>query len=316
MQKPLPFVAFLLVLSGCVTSTATEVPREIPDEPVDARFFGSVLDDEARPVEGVLVTLVEANSIALTDASGRFDLGTAAPGNYTLVASHAEYKEAVRALQAASGDRVDVNFTIERLPEFRPHTVMLPLRGHYDCAAEYFIITGHCGILWEFATCGAQSCQEDPVFQQTYQFPIEILPRWETLVSELTWTASASNGLGGMRMYVENTNVTEQAGHSVKVARAQGDEQPLYIRIDRGTIRPEAETYNGTTQQAFIPDEASMQQIRVFPMGLGYDTTSQNCLPGFGCFLGLGAGAGIDFELNVTIFYNARAPEGFLAAPQ
>lgn len=317
MQKSFVALMFLSVFAGCIgDSPATGVIATDTVEPGFGAVAGRLVDDEMRPLSQFPITLVEIAESRISDDNGSFFFDHVPEGNYTLVATNPEYADVVQTVEIEAGQTVDVSLTASKLPEYRAHNVTIPVRGQYDCAAEYFIITGHCGILWEYTTCAAQSCQSDPAFTQTYQFPLDIQPRWQTIIAELTWTAAASNGLGGMRMYVENTNVTEQAGHSVKVARAQGEEQPLYIRIDRGVIRPEAETYNGTTQPAFIPDEGGMQQVRVFPMGHGYDVTSQACLPSFGCFLGVGAGAGVQFDMLITIFYNQGAPEGFSAAPQ
>jgi len=317
VQKLLVVLVLFVVFAGCVgNSPAAEIILTDAPEPGYGAIAGRLVDDELRPLALFPITLVEIAESRISDDDGSFFFDRVPEGNYTLVATNPEYADVIHSIQIDAGQTVDVKLTASKLPEYRPYNVTIPLRGQYDCAAEYFIITGHCGILWEYTTCAAQSCQPDPVFTQNYQFPLDIQPRWETVVAELTWTAAVSNGLAGMRLYVENTNVTEQAGHSVKVARAQGDDQPLYIRIDRGVIRPEAETYNNTAQQAFIPDEGGRQQIRVFPMGQGYDVTSQACLPSFGCFLGVGAGAGVQFDLLITIFYNENAPESFSAAPQ
>jgi hypothetical protein len=72
--------------------------------------------------------------------------------------------------------------------------------------------------------------------------------------------------------------------------------------------------YPGTNTPATIPDEGEVAQIRVFPRGLLTEHTSQVCSDD-GCFLGVGAGVDIRFKVYATVFYHARAPEGYSGIP-
>lgn len=317
MLDKLAIVAMVVMVSGCVEATNITPTENHGDYfPQPGAIIGTVKDDEARPLEGIVITLVEQSDVRLTDAEGAFAFEDLAAGNYSLVLSAPEYPTEVRSVVVVEGEEQRVDFHITKLPEFQPYSVTMPFIGQYDCAGEYFIITGDCGILVEFASCTAGYCTSDPAFAEKYQFPINVEARWETIIAELTWTAAANNGLDGMRMYIENTNVSAQGGHAKKVARVDGNEQPLTIRLDRGTIRPEADTYNGTTQKAFIPDEGGPEQIRVFPKGHAWDITRTVCEPTRGCLLGVGAGVSIDFVVYVTIFYNEPAPSEFTAVPE
>jgi hypothetical protein len=317
MKIGLAFVAFALLLSGCFDSGTPAQPAETgsPTQSVPATVLGRIADDEARPLGDMQVTLVEATEVRMTDENGSFAFEGVAPGTYTLVATHPEYEDVVRSVQLAPGDVVRLNLTTSQLPDFRPFSETLTFRGKYDCAAEYLIITGDCGIAFETVSCAAGSCTSDPVFSEAYQFKFEVRERWETILLELAWTSSLGNGLDGMRMYLENTNVSAQGGHAKKVGRVDSDDNPMALRIDRGTVRTDADFYDSTTERAFVPDEASEQQVRVFPKGQAWQTTRTICEPTRGCLLGVGAGVNIDFDVYVTVFYNMRAPDEFSAVP-
>lgn len=317
MRKPVAAFPLLLVLAGCLG--ASEAAQGIPSvspEPGFGAIAGTVTDDEARPLKGILVTLLEIGEARVTPVDGSFFFETVMQGDYTLIAEHPQYPVTTREVTVFRDLTVDVDFNLTKLPEFRPHHLTTTFLGSYDCAAEYLIVTGDCGIIYERVTCDAGYCMNDPFFSEQYQFRFDVLPRWETLIAELTWQASANNALDGMRMYVENTNDSQQGGHAKKVARADDNVQPLYLRIDRGQLDPAADTYNGTTQKAFIPDEGGLEQIRVFPKGHAWSTTRNVCEPTRGCLLGVGAGISIDFAVQLTIFYNAPAPEDFSAVPE
>lgn len=314
---PALLAALLMLGSGCVgTQAGSEAASTV--EPV-LRFgavAGRVVDEEVRPLENATVTLVEAALVAQTNAGGRFQFSQVLEGTYTLTAVLPEYADAQQELYILAEMTADVELTLAKLPEFRPYNLTSVFQGHYDCVAEYLIVTGDCGIAYETVTCATGYCQSDPVFTEKYQFPFEVQPRWESVVVELTWTASAANAMEGMRVYVENANKSATgAGHAAKVGRADGADQPLTVRIDRGSLHPRADVYPGTKTKAYIPDEGGPQQVRVFPMGRFWETTRNICDGDGRCLLGIGAGANVRFNVYLTVFYNEAAPAGFSAVP-
>ncbi len=76
---------------------------------------GVLVDDDARPVAGVVVVLVDAggaaNGGAVTDAQGRFALTAARPGRYTVRAERTGYRTAEAVVELAAGQTVDVRLT-------------------------------------------------------------------------------------------------------------------------------------------------------------------------------------------------------------
>lgn len=318
--RPQPLVVVLFMLaSGCVGTQAGSEEVSSAVQPVlrYGAVAGRVVDEEVRPLENATVTLVEASLMAQTNAGGRFEFTQVLEGTYTLVASLPHYETGQRELFVLGELTADVELTLVKLPEFRPFNVTSIFQGHYDCVAEYLIVTGDCGIAYETVTCLTGYCQSDPVFTEKYQFPFTVNPLWDSVVAELTWTASATNAMEGMRLYVENANASAAGGgHAAKVGRADGAAQPLTVRVDRGTLHPRADVYPGTQTKAYIPDEGGPQQIRVFPMGRLWETTRNICDSDGRCLLGVGAGANVRFNVYLTIFYNEAAPAGFSAVPE
>lgn len=300
---------FLVLFAGCAASPQpkTEAPAF---EPRRGDVLGLAVDEEQRPVANVSISLDDA-PVATTDDGGRFALRGYLEGRHVLGASHPQYEPVSRDVFIIGDLEVKVELLLVTLPELRPYNFTLPaLKGHYDCAAEYLIVTGDCGILYENVTCTLNNCQSDPVWSEKYQFKFDVPPRWQTIVAELVWEESNTNLVDGMRLYLENANVSAQGGHGVRVARVDGHTQPLAMRYEVGVPHAGAEAYAGTSTPAFVPPEGGPQQFRVFPMGQLWQTTRTVC-SGTRCLLGVGAALDLDFTVYATIFVNEAAPPGY-----
>lgn len=273
-------------------------------------IVGNVLDDEQQPIEGALVTIVELQRNTTTDDLGDYRFLEVPVGRYTVEAEHPRFNGTPLKVEVRANAPSQAFFAISSKAAPTPFNFTRELNGEFECAAEAFIITGPCWTLAEGVTCRVQ-CVADP-FDSKYQFKVDIGSGWETIIAELTWTTGAGT-LDGMRMYLENANVSQQGLHGKGVAKVYGNQQGLKIRIDRGQTHPTAETYDGTSVKAFVPDDGPAQQIRVFPKGQGYDYTKDKCLPDYGCFLGAGVGSTVTFAIQFTVFYYEAAPAGFTA---
>ncbi|MBI2078784.1 MAG: carboxypeptidase regulatory-like domain-containing protein [Euryarchaeota archaeon] len=308
-----PFVVALLLaagVSGCVEETGPRSTLPATPEPRRGSIVGVAVDEERLPVSNVSITVDDVPA-ATTDAGGSFVLRDLVEGRHVLAAAHPEYEPFAKETIVLGELEVDVEVVLVKLPAFRPYNFTLPaMRGHYDCAAEYVIITGDCGILYENITCTVSTCQSDPVTTEKYEFEFDVPARWDTIVGELVWEESNTNLVEGMRLYLENANVSAQGGHGKKAARVDGSENPLSLRYERGVAYPGAENYEGTSTPAFVPAEGGREQFRVFPLGNGWETTRTFCSGGR-CLLGVGAAVDLSFTLYVTIFVNEPAPAGF-----
>lgn len=302
-----------ILLAGCTEPSPAMV---VPTDTVEmyGSLLGRAVDDELVPLPNITITLVESASQTLTAADGSFSFGDVPIGEYSVAATHPMYEETLVEVDVVVDEETVLELGLVKKPEYRPFNLTVPLEGQFECGAELPIITGPCWTFVEGVSCGApvNNCVTDPVFKSKYEFRFDVAPRWETLVAELVWTSGAT-AMDGMRMYVENTNVSAQGAHGTAVSKVHGNKQPLTLRIDRGQPALGHETYAGGAP-AYIPDEGGTQQIRVFPKGQAYDQTSQVCSDS-GCLLGVGVGMDVTFTVYLTIFYNQAAPAGFSAVP-
>lgn len=307
----------LLLMSGCAETPKTGgLSVSTSDRPAPVgMIIGNVADDEERPVPNATVELRELSRNTTTDELGDYRFLDVPVGRYTVKATHPRFNATARQVEVRAGAPAQGFLTLVARPEYKPYNFTRELAGQFECAAEYFIITGSCWTVVQGTSCNyVNYCVQDPHFKSKYEFPVAIGSRWDTILLEMTWEVGAGS-LPGMHLYLENANVTQQGLHGKKVALAEGTTQPLTVRVDRGEAAPGAEKYDGSNVYAFVPDAGGDQLVRAFPLGNGYDYTSQVCEPTRGCFLGVGAGLNLKFTIQFTVFFNGRAPEGFSAIP-
>jgi hypothetical protein len=316
-RSALIVLSFLLV-AGCVQPANHAATVVTDQQKAVGGVQGFVLDQESVPLANATVAVVAFGLQATTAADGRYSFLDLPVNNYSFVVSHDRYVDGTFAVDVRPDQVAKHNVTLGLLPDYRPFNVTTPLVGQIDCAAEAAIITGPCWTAVEGVSCDPRvnHCTADPVFGSKYQFPFGVNARWDTIIAELVWSAG-TNGLDGMRLYVENANTSAQGLHGKGVAKVYGGAKPLVARIDRGTPAPGHEFYDDAKKvPAFVPDDGGPQQVRVFPEGKAYDQTSQQCLGSYGCLLGAGAGMNVRFTVYLTIFYNGAAPKGWTAVPK
>lgn len=273
-----------------------------------ATVHGLVTNDEVMPVAAARVLVVETAQTATTDEAGGFTIRDVPTGSWTIRVEEPRHIAIEEPFIVADDQDTRVDLRLPTIPGVSPYRSLLTFRGHYDCAHEVPTWPGDCMLLYQVVTG-----DDDPFTAEHFAFRLPIERHWESVVLELDWAASANNQLDGMRLYLENGNGSE-TDHSYLVARAEGPGSPLRLVLNRGELDPRADVYAGTAQKAFIPDTGELAQVRVFPRGNFYDTTSEVCSDS-GCFLGVGIGLDIDFTVYATVFYVDRAPEGFSARP-
>lgn len=317
-QAPLALLAIaVMIAAGCLTGTPT-IGTDEGDDPSAPAFNrpgvghieGRVLDEEALPVAGADV-LVDGRGLSdVTSAAGHFRIADVPAGEQLIRVFKDGYEPGQATVVVPADGTARAEIVLVVLPSFEPHRATHIFEGHYDCAHEVPIWTGDCMLLYE-----SVMNESDPYTSETYRFQFDVEPRWQTFVMELVWEGSANNQLEGMRFYLEH--VTDVAtDHSVKVGRADGDDNPLRFTVNRSEPHPRADTDPDTGEPATFPANGSAAQVRVFPHGRFYD---ESCTIGQivfdACTLGVGAGVDIKFTVYATVFYNEPAPTGFTAVP-
>lgn len=136
-MRPVSFVVVLLAaaLSGCTGGddllaqpTTASPSSSAPAPSVDAEtgsITGTVIDDEARPVAGAEVGIVEAKMTMETDEAGAFTMNQLLPGTYTVVANELGYESQAKKVEVRPGEVANVSFVlvpvaILKEPYYRP----------------------------------------------------------------------------------------------------------------------------------------------------------------------------------------------------
>lgn len=304
-------------LAGCQGKPGTGTNFTGSLAPGVGDLEGRVTDDEFRPIAGVQVDLrgpVEEASTT-TDETGAFAFGSLVASTYVLTALHPRFEPSKQFVAIENDTVATVDVSLKLLPENRPFsTILTPMRGHYDCAAEAVILTGDCFILWENVTGGP-----NPVTVHDETFSFNVSKGWTTALMQVEYSTGPNNQLDGMRFYVAPANESDVASaHHTKLAIAEGDANPLLIRLDVGQPHERADAWKPGGMNAQLDPAGGRLLGLVYPRGNGAETTETVCDPRYPdrCFLGVGLGLSIDFTARVAIFYNgAPVPDDFKFTP-
>jgi hypothetical protein len=121
---------------------------------------------------------------------------------------------------------------------------------------------------------------------------------WRTLVLDVVFDGSQSPGLDGLRTVLRGTFDPASNGTYVQYGRWH-DARSYTVRVEPGG--------NYTDGDGAVPGNATGFQVDVYPQGRLYH---QACAES-ACFLGVGAGTDVRFDLYATLFYVDPAPAGF-----
>ncbi len=283
----------LAMLAGCADAPPEATPT---DTPADGLILaGIVQDSRFQPIVGAEVTLNEMNLTDLTGPSGRFSFPEIPAGVYSVTA-------------VAEGF---VNLTIPISPTFDGELLFQlddaadPVEiftdsytGRLQCAAEYIIISGSCDrVITEFGGPG--------LFSETAQFLHGVTEGWATIVVDVSFDPANLQGFEALRVSTKAGDSADELGSYERFARHSSGES-FTFRIEPN------QTYEGG--DAPVPMDIDALLFDVFAQGNGYGTV---CVPEQSpqrpgdCFTGIGVGIDLEFDLLVTSFYGAPAPEGY-----
>ncbi|HEX9815413.1 MAG TPA: carboxypeptidase-like regulatory domain-containing protein [Candidatus Thermoplasmatota archaeon] len=294
-MRTLPVLLWLslFIMSGCAAPAAPGTAVPAPPSALE----GTVVDIELRPVPNATVTLLPHDRTGLTDTTGAFAFPRLQPGNATLRIDHPDFEPATVSIMLEAAQTLRQDVRLIPLPRAIAHDETFVFQGSFDCASEMFIIGADCLVLFENVTGS-----NDPITNEQNAFRLLVKPGWETIYLNLTWESGAENQLDGMRLNLEHGNGSK-TGHAYQVAQTWGTEQPLEILVTRGEPHPSADYYDGTDTPAMIGDEGEETQVRVFPRGKMTEQFGMICSEPRKCFLGLGVGLDIRFDVHAIVHY-------------
>ncbi|MCA1811587.1 MAG: hypothetical protein LC623_06200, partial [Halobacteriales archaeon] len=136
-------------------------------------------------------------------------------------------------------------------------------------------------------------------FNNTSVISVDVQDGWKTIVGDLVFNTTQPL-LDGLRVTVQGSHNQTGLGTYEQYGRFEG-QHSFTFRVEPGASYPD-----GTAGE--VPQNTTSFRFNVYPHSHAWHTA---CIAGVACFLGVGAGLNVEFDLFVTVFYGAPAPEGF-----
>ncbi|MEK6984951.1 MAG: carboxypeptidase-like regulatory domain-containing protein [Candidatus Thermoplasmatota archaeon] len=246
---------------------------------------GVVVDEQIAPISGATLTLLESNVTTQSDAGGTFSFPPQGSKLYTVVAEADGYAGAT--LIARPGEtQLEFVLSIDRAA-IGPFNTTVSFNGHFDCAAEYLIIPGDCGIIL------SEVGQPDPFFANESTFFLDTEPDWRTIIVDVAFEGQPT--FDGLRVTLRGQSDAASVGTYEQYGRFHGSESYTF-RIEPGQSYPDG--------AGPMPENATKFKMEVYPQGYGWHALP---IP----LLGVGAGQNIEFQIIATVFYVESAPADF-----
>ncbi|HUR62543.1 MAG TPA: carboxypeptidase-like regulatory domain-containing protein [Candidatus Thermoplasmatota archaeon] len=287
-------LAVALLLAGCAHAPGPEASQTTTDLLASRLdIHGVVVDEGLRPLSAN-VTLVETNETQATE-DGVFRFDDLAPGVHGLRVSSFGFRTQLLTVSPEMAAD-EVRIVLEALPGLVPYNQTLHFHGFMECALEALIITPSCDTLLTDPRVGGPM-----IFPSNTSAVFPVQNAWRTVLADLVFDPDASPALQGLHVTVRGGQDDDALASYEQYGRFDGS-APFQFRIEPG------QTYRDGTSA--VPANTTVFVMDVYPEGLGY---GEVCDPSetFNCFLGVGAGQNIEFDLYVTTFYVDPAPQDF-----
>lgn len=290
-------VMLLAGLAGCAGS-GTGQTRSQEEDPsaTHGNVVGLVTDDEALPLGEVSIRLksVKVSPIAisiLTNSDGRFRLERVPAGRQTVLAEKIGYNPVETTITVVPGTDTTVRIVLTPKPVEEYKVIPLePLRGHYDCAAEWIANTGSCDYEVKNAT---GTYVLNVVNNHTFEVPAG----WGGLLFEVTWQAGVQSAIEGIRFQMESQE--DLGGMFIK---QDATASPFRITLNAGQVAPDA------TLGYPVPQRGVKTWIHVLPLGYFDGATCP-----VQCGRGVGAALDLRYSVYITIFFGGPVDDAYTA---
>lgn len=136
MRPAVPLAVLLagLALAGC----SGDLPAAA--EPTQPLLEGWIVDARVAPVVGARVVAVGLGANGTTDADGHYAFAVPPGVELVVLAEMPGFLAQSRSVSAGSGDRVVVNFTLERVPVEAPYTTVEAFDGILRCGVTAVVL--------------------------------------------------------------------------------------------------------------------------------------------------------------------------------
>jgi hypothetical protein len=271
-------------------------PSSAPSADARMTIRGVVVDAALHPLQAN-VTILETGAVRETGAGGAFRFEDLRPDVYFLTARSAGFRAQTLSVTPEAA-RQEVRFQLEATPPQGPYNQTHHLRGAFECALEVLILSPSCDSL--ITDEHGLGHPELGRFNDTSALTVDVQDGWRTIVGDLVFDGSSQPLLDGLRVTVKGSHNQTGLGTYEQYGRFDG-RGSFTFRVEPGATYPD-----GTAGE--VPQNTTSFKFNVYPHSHAWHTL---CVAGGPCFLGVGAGLNVEFDLFVTVFYGAPAPEGF-----
>ncbi|MEA3203615.1 MAG: CarboxypepD reg-like domain [Thermoplasmata archaeon] len=278
---------------------ATTTAPSTSAAPARMAIHGVVVDEALHPL-GATVTILETNASQATGAGGAFRFDDLRPDVYFLTARSTGFRAQTLSVTPEAAQQ-PLRFQLAANPSDAPYNTTIHFRGRVECALEALIISPSCdSVITDPKALGHPELGR---FNTTNSVVVDVEDGWRTVVGTLVFDPSGQPGLDGLRVTVQGTHNQSALGTYQQYGRFDGQDS-FAFRLEPGA------TYADTTAGP-VPQNTTAFKFEVYPQSHLWHVV---CVPpgeGGTCFLGLGAGLDVGFDLYVTTFYGQPAPDGF-----
>lgn len=285
-------------VTGCQSDPPLQAPPSSQGEPsVSMTIRGIVTDKALRPIPTARVEIAENGRAQNVTASGTFELTGLVPSNYFVTATAPGYGNQTLSVAHPKGQaqsQTTLEFILERLPTNTAyHDDPVRFHGHIECALEVLIITPSCDTILT-----ADPLSQDPLLNGTFSALLPVGPGWKTVVVDVVFDPANQPGFDGLRVTARGSYDPHQLGTYEKYGQFIGADD-FTFRIEPGQSYEEGDKP--------VPSNTTMFQLDTYPHSHGWHAVCDP-RPDGDCFLGVGAGIDVDFDLYMTVFYGEPAP--------
>ncbi|HLE47981.1 MAG TPA: carboxypeptidase-like regulatory domain-containing protein [Candidatus Thermoplasmatota archaeon] len=288
-------VLLALLFSGCASgSTATpKGPEPISDIEGAASLGGYVLDDSSVGIPDVIVGLIELSAQATTATDGSYLFKGVPPGTYKLAANKLGFESVLVSITLAADEQATRTLTLQQLAVNEAYQDQIgPYPGYFECAVGTPSVIRTCAAL-------APSVFTNDKNQLDFQLSA---PHWESMVGELRWRPAAvgtSQALASYASYQGRAGThwwCASDGPSPNSFRYENPETELGEREDLCSDKGDQEPAPKMGLKMFMKTDT------------GFGGTSTSNPP-------VRATVQQRFEIFMTVFYGAAAPENYSGFP-
>ncbi len=260
---------------------------------------GVVTDPAIQPIEEATVTLVETGEQTQTATDGSYAFSNVPPGTYTVRIEAEEFIGTEESVEVRSADIALLDVILPVRPSVDPFSQEIEFAGFLECSVATPVIL--------VAVCAVPNfLLGNNATNDKFLFPFTIEPNPWQMVTEVRWDATQPTG-ERFAVIVEPNGIPNDGRTDFG---ADGGESPLRVNTNRTMFAQVDENLTTICEEGGSDNYCNRNFIEQGGEAWSRVFVSNTDLTGTGFPTG-GAAIQQQYELFVTIFYNAPACEDY-----